>query len=181
MQEFHSFAPIVPAQARVLLLGSMPSLRSFGQQQYYAHPQNAFWPILARIYPQYLEPNEPVLWQKGQHHLLPFRQKILLLERAGIALWDVLASCQRQSSADHSIRKPICNAVANLLAEISIDCIYCNGQKSAELFYKYIQLAPHYRVETLPSTSPAHASQSFASKLYDWQSALSEDQLGVNN
>ena len=133
-------------------------------------PSGLSWP---QIFPAYLEPSEPVLWQRGRHQLLPFRQKVLLLERAGIALWDVLASCQRQSSADHSIRQPIANAIGPLLEECCIENILLNGQKSADLLRKHIALSGDYKIWTLPSTSPANASMSLETKLLSWQLALS--------
>ena len=122
----------------------MPSIRSISQQQYYAHPQNAFWPILAQIYAHHLEPEELELWQQGKHQRLPFEQKLALLQQAGIALWDVLASCQRQNSADGSIREVVCNPIAELVQRESIDRIWLNGQKSAAFF------SPAYCLSTGP-------------------------------
>ena len=153
----------------------MPSVRSVEQAQYYAHPQNSFWPILASVYAEFIRQTEIELWQLGQHSQLPFARKQELLRRAGISLWDVLASCQRQNSADSSICKVVCNPVASLLAERPrIWRIFLNGQKSAELFQRHIQkqLPSRYHIESLPSTSPAHARLSLEAKRQIWAQAL---------
>ena len=90
-----AFDPVAPPGARVLILGSMPSVESLNQGFYYAHPRNAFWRILAQVY---AEPFPEVI---------PAR--IALLERHELALWDVLASCERQGSLDSAIRQPAPN------------------------------------------------------------------------
>ena len=172
MQKFNSFPPIIPLQADVLILGSMPGTRSICRQQYYAHPQNSFWPILAQIYSHYLTLEETELWQQGKHQDLPFERKSALLERAGIALWDVLASCQRQNSSDHSICDTICNPIAELVEKAPIGQILFNGHKSAKLFYQYIHLSSDYIYKVLPSSSPANATMSFQKKLEIWRLAL---------
>ncbi len=189
MSVFRSFAPIVPRAARILILGSMPGTRSVAQSQYYAHPQNAFWPILAHVYPEFFEregSRQSAKWQPGAHHRLPFDAKLALLEYAGIALWDVLASCQRSGSSDQSIRSGISNPVPGLLTRNpDIRQILLNGRKSFQVFRCEIQPAfneaKDYTIRVLPSSSPAHASVSFADKLVLWRQALrpnpSEDVL----
>ena len=174
IQEFASFAPIVPERAKILILGSIPGVRSVEQGQYYAHPQNAFWPMLSRIYPEFACDAEQ--WQRGRHHQLPFVQKVRLLEAASIALWDVLASAWRQNSTDQSIQGEICNPVARLLQECaSIQKILLNGKKSAKLFSQKILPeieSQNYRIYHMPSSSPAYASLGFDAKTAAWRQAL---------
>ncbi|MEM9424956.1 MAG: DNA-deoxyinosine glycosylase [Spirochaetota bacterium] len=172
MQEFHSFPPIVPAQADILILGSMPGIRSIKDKQYYAHPQNAFWPMLASIYASHLKEEELEKWKQGRHHQIAFRQKHRLLEQAHIALWDALSSCQRQNSADHSIRNASCNPIADLVKRTGIRNILLNGRKSSALFHKNITPDSGFRVFTLPSSSPAHAALTFQEKLKIWKATL---------
>lgn len=178
MQECTSFAPIVPERAKILVLGSIPGVRSIEQGQYYAHPQNAFWPMLARIYAELAcaSGTNAEQWQRGRHHQLPFAQKVQLLEAASIALWDVLASAWRQNSADQSIKSEICNPVAQLLKDCpTIQKILLNGKKSAKLFSQKIlpEIGPqNYQIYHLPSSSPAYASLSFDAKTEAWRQVL---------
>ena len=176
MQEFASFTPIVPERAKILVLGSIPGVRSIEQGQYYAHPQNAFWPMLARIYPEFICASSIEQWQRGCHHQLPFARKAELLEAASIALWDVLASAWRENSSDQSIQSEICNPIAQLLQDYpSIQKILLNGKKSGKLFSQKILpkiSLQNYQIYNLPSSSPAYASLSFDTKTVAWQQAL---------
>ena len=95
-----AFPPVAPPGARVLILGSMPSVESLNQGFYYAHPRNAFWRILADVYGEPLPVDIP--------------GKVALLTRHDIALWDVLQSCERQGSLDSAIRQPTPNVPALL-------------------------------------------------------------------
>lgn len=85
----YSFSPIADSNARVLILGSMPGKESLCAGQYYAHPRNAFWPIMSSLI--------------GAGPALPYQQRVQILHAAGIAVWDVLASCIRDSSMDADI------------------------------------------------------------------------------
>ena len=151
-------APIVNDTAKVLILGSMPGNMSLAKQQYYAHPRNAFWPIMAQLAEINLA--------------LPYADRVQQLQAKGYALWDVLAACQRQGSLDSAIRNADANDFARFLAAHNqVDCIAFNGAKASQLFKKLVlpALTLPPPLLTLPSTSPAHAAMSFSQKLSAWQ------------
>ncbi len=152
--------------ARVLVLGSMPGRASLAAVQYYAHPRNAFWPIMAEVC--------------GFPADLPYRARLAALRRRGVALWDVLASCVRPGSLDGDIAPD--SAAPNDFATFfgrhrRIRAVLCNGGKAHELFERRVlpELAQPFArlpVHRLPSTSPANAGRSFADKLASWRACL---------
>jgi len=162
----HSFAPVSTPNATCLILGSMPGKRSLAEQQYYAHPQNAFWRILGTILD--FDPAQP------------YPRRCRALTDAGIALWDVLGECERHTSLDAdiveaSIRPNDFNA--SLAAHPHIHAIFFNGAKAEQSFARHV--LPGLNEEhasmprtRLPSTSPAHAGMRFDTKLAHWREAL---------
>jgi double-stranded uracil-DNA glycosylase len=162
MSHASGLPPVVDAAARVLVLGSLPSHRSIAAREYYAHPQNAFWRIMGRLF--------------GAAPELPYEARTALLGNYGVALWDVLASSLRPGSMDSAI--DITTARANELAPFlaahgSIRLVCFNGKTAAGMFENLVMPAPgklradlHY--VTLPSTSSANASMSFEEKLKKW-------------
>ncbi len=154
-----AFPPVAPPGARVLVLGSMPSVESLNQGFYYAHPRNAFWRILSEVY------GEPV---PGD---IP--EKIALLTRHDIALWDVLQSCERQGSLDSAIREPLPNDFGGLFLRCPhIGRILFNGGTAERLFMKWGRPFMEGRdCRRLPSTSPAY-TLSYERKLAQWRQAL---------
>lgn len=162
----YSFPPVADVRARVLILGSMPSQASLAAGQYYAHPRNAFWPILGALL--------------GFAPDLPYPERVVRLKDGGIALWDVLHSCARRSSLDADIQENSIrpNAIAPLLQQYpAIRRVFFNGSKSEQAFRRYVlpDLGPEYPDLTyrrLPSTSPAHAARSFAQKLDAWRAVF---------
>lgn len=163
-----SFPPIETPDARVLILGSMPGVASLAAGQYYAHPQNAFWRIVGTLCDFPAD--------------APYAQRVRALQDAGIALWDVLHACERPGSLDASIsrRSEVPNDLPGFLrTHPAVRLIAFNGGLAAAAFRRHIapQLAgmpPDAAPELirLPSTSPAHASLSFADKLAAWRGAL---------
>ena len=112
-----SFAPSAGNDARVLILGSMPGEESLRQQQYYAHPRNAFWRIMAALFEFSPE--------------LPYEDRLVCLKRVRVALWDSLAGCEREGSLDSRIREPEPNDIAGLLHRCpAIHSVFCNGTAS---------------------------------------------------
>jgi double-stranded uracil-DNA glycosylase len=161
-----SFAPLVPPRARLLILGSVPGLASLQANEYYGHPQNAFWRIAEALF--------------GVAHTLPYAMRIEALAAQGVALWDVLASCERESSLDADIRAEtiVPNAIGPLLASLPhVERIGCNGGAAARYFARYIapDLAPAQQrvpVVSLPSTSPAFAAMRPHAKAERWSELL---------
>ena len=150
-----SFPPVVDGRAKILILGTMPGLASLRANQYYAHPGNAFWKIIYGLFGQEPDPD--------------YRRKIEFLRGKGIALWDVVQSCERPGSADSAIRREIPNDIEGLLKEFpAIRAIICNGRKAEALFRKHIGGANGLTCQCLPSTSPAHASKSYEDKRREW-------------
>lgn len=152
--------PLADSGARVLLLGSMPGAVSLHQQQYYAHPRNLFWPIMANL--------------AGFNADLPYPEKTQALINSGAALWDVIGSCQRSGSLDSAIRDEQVNDFAGFFrCHPELAAIGFNGAKAWQSFKRYVlplQIVPqHVCFITLPSTSPAHAAMSFDAKLAQWQ------------
>ena len=153
-----SYPPIADASARILVLGTMPSVESLRQGFYYAHPRNAFWRIMAEIFGEEL----PVSMEK---------KKSLLL-RNGIALWDTLRSCEREGSLDSAIQRPEPNDIPALLAECpDIRKICFNGAASETLFMRHIGPVEGVELIRLPSTSPAY-TLAYAKKLAVWKAAI---------
>ncbi|WP_036307444.1 DNA-deoxyinosine glycosylase [Methylophilus sp. 5] len=151
------FAPVAHPDARILILGTLPGVASIKQQQYYAHPQNAFWRIMQQLF------NIPA------HAPYAARCQSALEHR--LAIWDVCHAAQRIGSLDSSIQghSIIANDINHLLDTCPhIALIAFNGQAAAQLFKKHIQLTHAVPAVTLPSTSPANARLSFDQKLLQW-------------
>lgn len=160
------FPPVEPRQARVLVLGSLPSAESIRRGEYYAHPRNAFWPIMGELF--------------GAGRGLPYAQRLRVLADQGVMLWDVLRAAERKGSLDSAIhpRRAEANDIPGLLTRhAELRRIVFNGGAAEVLFRRHILslggewLAGVDRVR-LPSTSPAHASRSFEEKLDLWRLAL---------
>ena len=156
------FPPIASANAYTLILGSLPGIRSIQAAQYYAHPRNAFWQIMAEL-----------VGAEGN-----YRQRCKILRDRHIAVWDVLSSSVRPGSLDADI--DMATARVNDFAEFltrfrQIDRICFNGQKAEKIFRSRVTLGNDtgkILLVTLPSTSPAHASMSYEQKLKLWRDGL---------
>lgn len=154
----HPFKPIIFNDSKTLILGSFPSLKSFENSFYYAHPRNQFWPILSSIY------GMPVKSKQ---------EKIALLKSAKIALWDVVGSCERSNSADTNLKLCEPNDIESLLKEYgSIKRILFTGRKAQTLFKRFFDDRIDLPTALLPSPSPAYAAMDFSAKLKIWKEAL---------
>lgn len=158
--------PHVTAQTRMLILGSFPGAASLARQQYYAHPQNAFWRILQAIWPA-----SPI-----EMSARSYRARIDWMLDKGLGLWDVYASCEREGSLDSAIRTPQINDLSDLTRGCpQLRLIAHNGGESFRHARHTRALGlPVYR---LPSTSPANASWSFERKLAVWREVV--DKAGL--
>jgi double-stranded uracil-DNA glycosylase len=159
-----SFPPIARADARLLILGSMPGQASLAAREYYAHPRNAFWPIMATLL--------------GFAADSPYAERTCALRAASIALWDVLDSCKRPGSLDSAIvrQSTAVNDFAGFFrSHPEIHHVFFNGVTAESIFRKHVLSKPDRSGLTLvrlPSTSPAHAGLSRDAKLDQWRSIL---------
>ena len=168
------FSPVEPPRARMLILGSLPSVASIRQDEYYAHPRNAFWSIMG------------ALLGAGREHR--YGQRLQILASRGVMLWDVLHSAQRPGSLDAAIhpRRRVANDIPALLARHpELKRILFNGAQAEALFRRHVAKKCGARLAglefmRLPSTSPAHAARTFAQKLAAWREAL-EPKPGMLN
>lgn len=160
-----SFAPLARPDARVLILGSMPGRASLQAGQYYAHPRNAFWRIMAALL--------------GLDAEAGYAARTEALTSSGVALWDVLKSCERPGSLDARIEpgSVVVNDFAGFLRRHrGIGAVFFNGSTAELLYRRHVLpgagLGPlHYT--GLPSTSPAHAGMPFGQKLQAWRAVRS--------
>lgn len=153
-----SFSAIIDDQSEILILGSIPGVKSLKMQQYYAHPQNKFWKIIFELL--------------NEEFTEDYTQRIETIKKHHIALWDVIDSCERKGSLDSEIKNEEANQIAELLENHpNIKVVFCNGGKS----YKNLQklLGKNYRLPVilLPSTSPLH-TVSFEKKMEEWKKIL---------
>jgi len=165
MSHVQSFPPIIAPGARLLILGSMPGAASLSAGQYYAHPRNAFWPILGTLC--------------GFPAEAPYAVRVAALQVAGVAVWDVLQSCVRPGSLDTAIERSseVANDIVGLLARHpGIRRIGFNGGTAEAAFRRHVPAAAVAGLQLLrlPSTSPANASWSFERKLAAWSAAFEE-------
>lgn len=161
MTKLVALPAIVDGGTRTLVLGSMPGNASLLLQQYYAHGRNLFWPLMGQLL--------------GVNPLDPYAARTAALLGAGVGLWDVLQSCERQGSLDSAIQAPQLNDFDGLLGQFpNIQRLVFNGGKAADLFEKSGVLSPGRRIELIraPSTSPANASVPREHKVDSWRRAL---------
>ncbi len=147
----HTLEPIYDEHSKVLILGTMPSLKSRELNFYYAHPKNRFWPVLSRVYGEEIP-----------HDIVAKKE---FLHRHHLALFDVLKSCDIANSQDSSIRNPVPNDLGPILASSQITHIFTTGKKAYELYQKLIYPHTHIAAYYLPSTSPANSPRGIEEKL----------------
>ncbi len=151
----HPFPPLYNKDSKILILGSFPSVKSREQKFFYGHPQNRFWKVVAAVFgcdvPETIE-----------------EKKRFLLEN-GIALWDVIASCEIEGSSDSSIRDVKVNDLSEIFAKANIRQIFVNGKTAEKYFKKYTKAQVGREAITLPSTSPANAAWSVARLIEAWK------------
>jgi len=163
MRVEHTFEPIYDERSGILILGTMPSVKSRETGFYYGHPQNRFWKVVAAVTNQ----SEP--------YTISEKKKMLL--SGGIAIWDVVSSCEIDGSSDNSIRNAVPNDIAGLLKKTNIRAVFANGAKAAELYNRYcLKSGGERRAEIikLPSTSPANAAWSLDRLIIEWGKNISQ-------
>ena len=159
-ERLQGLAPLADTRTRLVILGSFPGVASLAAQQYYAHPQNKFWPILAALWPQYPQPDRR-----------DYAARCEWLLARGLGLWDVYDSCERQGSLDAAIRQPQVNDFAALRQRCpQLQAVAHNGGESFKHAGQLQGLG--LAVYKLPSTSPANASVSWERKLAAWREVM---------
>ena len=163
MATLHSFAPVSRPDAKALVLGSMPGEVSLHRAEYYAHPRNAFWPIMGALF--------------GAGPQLAYRERLHILQSEHIALWDVLKCCERIGSLDSNIEES--SIIANDFAAFyalhpHLEVVFFNGAKAEAAYKKHVLPMltgsdVSLRYVRLPSTSPAHAGRTYGQKLEHWK------------
>lgn len=154
--EKRSFAPLVDARSRVLVLGTLPGEESLRRAEYYAHPRNLFWPIVFALF-------EAV-------PAADYAARLAFAAAHGIGLWDVVAAGRRRASADAAIRDERPNAIPALLdRHPRIRAVAFNGSGAERLYDRHFARRPGLAYLPLPSTSPAHARLDLAAKLARWR------------
>lgn len=158
----HPIKPLYNESAKILVLGSFPSVKSREQVFFYGHPQNRFWPLVAKIFsceaPKSVE-----------------EKKTLALTH-GIAMWDVLSSCEIEGSADSSIKNAKANDISVILKAADIKNIYVNGKTAEKYYNKLILPSIGREAVCLPSTSPANAAYSLE-RLYEAWKIIKNDAI----
>ena len=151
----HPFSPVFNSKSRILILGSLPSVKSRENAFYYGHPQNRFWRVLSTLLSFPLPETQ--------------EEKRRLLLSSGIALWDVVQSCDIRGSSDSSIRNVVPTDLRVILDSASIQHIYANGKTAAALYQKYQLPQIGMEITPLPSTSPANAAWTLERLCEAWQ------------
>lgn len=163
-QNCKSFLPNIDEKSEILILGSMPGAKSLAEQQYYAHPQNRFWKLMWKF------------CNIDNLNELNYKNKLKTLLKNKIALWDVIQSCDRNSSMDSNIQNEIPNNIPDLLKQFpNIKVICLNGNKSYSVFKKHFpKLHKQFNCYKLPSTSPANAGYKLENLYKEWSVALNK-------
>ncbi len=161
MEICKSFSPNIDENSKILILGSMPGIRSLEQQQYYAYLQNRFWKVIGKCC------NFDNLQE------LNYSDRLKFLLNNQIALWDVIESCKRTGSLDSNIKSEKPNDIRALLKKYNIKRICLNGNKSYSAFKKHFpELLKRYNCYKLPSTSPANAKYKLEDLFKEWSKVI---------
>lgn len=154
----HSFEPVYDKDSEILILGTLPSVKSRENNFYYGHKQNRFWKVLATLL------KEPV------PETIEEKKAMLLAHR--IALWDVIQSCDIKGSSDSSIKNVQPTDIGMILEKTNVTQIYANGNKAGQLYKRYQFPVTGIEATVLPSTSPANAAWSFDRLCEAWRVIL---------
>lgn len=156
----HPFGPVVDSGCHTLILGSFPSVKSRENAFYYGHPQNRFWRMMAAVL--------------GEAEPATVEQKRQMLLRHGLALWDVIASCEIEGSSDASVRNAVPVDIAEVTRIAPIRRVVCNGALAGKLYRRHLMPLLGIDPLILPSTSPANAAWTLPRLTDAWRIALDE-------
>lgn len=152
--ETHPIPPLYAQDSRVLILGSFPSPKSRAEAFFYAHPQNRFWRVLAALFDETVPRT--------------MEEKIALLRRNRVALWDTIGSCEVAGASDASITNVVANDLHPILEGADIRAIFCNGATSHRWYNKLLRSELGREAALLPSTSPANAAWTLDKLIEAW-------------
>lgn len=153
--ELHNIPPVYDENSKIIILGSFPSVKSREEEFFYAHPQNRFWRVVAAVFD---EDTPKTVFEK---------RKLLL--KNGVALWDVIASCEITGSSDASIKNAIPNDVLKIVNESGASRIFTNGKTAYNLYKKLVYPKTGIEAALLPSTSAANAAMSLDALISEWK------------
>lgn len=154
----HPIPPLYNENSKILILGSFPSVKSREQMFFYGHPQNRFWKVVSAIF--------------GAKCPETTEEKRTFILSSGIALWDVIGSCEITGSSDSSIKNVIANDLSPILAGSKIERIFVNGKTAEKYYNKYTKDVININAISLPSTSPANAAWSLEKLIDAWSVIL---------
>ncbi|WP_248403281.1 DNA-deoxyinosine glycosylase [Butyrivibrio fibrisolvens] len=150
----HPINPVYDNNSRILVLGSFPSVKSREVMFFYGHPQNRFWKVTAAVF--------------GESVPQTIDEKRAFLLRNHIAVWDVIASCDIDGSADSTIKNVVANDLSVILDNAPIEAIFVNGKTAEKYYKKYTEKVTNRKAICLPSTSPANAAWSVDKLVEAW-------------
>lgn len=151
----HPIPPLYDSDSEILILGSFPSVKSREAMFFYGHPQNRFWKVISAV----CECDEPKTVEEKRRFLLNNR----------VALWDVIASCDIEGSADSTIKNVRANDLSPILNNANIRKIFVNGKTAEQYYNRYIRPTIGRAAICLPSTSPANAMWSIERLTDAWR------------
>lgn len=159
----HPFGPLYDENSTILILGSLPSVKSREQQFFYGHPQNRFWKLMAALF------EEPEPKTKEEKRSLALRHHI--------AMWDTIYSCDIKGSSDSSIKNVVPTDLKTIVENSKITRVFCNGRTSGKYYNKYQEKTLGIKAIELPSTSPANAAWQIDRLMEAWK-IITEDAEG---
>lgn len=170
----HGFEPVFDERSRILVLGSFPSVLSRANAFFYGNPQNRFWRVMAACLGVPVPPNEGEPLADGGPATLDASivAKRAMLLNGGVALWDVIESCDIKGSSDASIRNVVPAHIEHITDAAPIESVVCNGGTAGRLYKRYLQERTGLPAIVLPSTSPANAAWRLDRLVERWRDAV---------
>ena len=154
----HPIRPVYDKNSKILILGSFPSVKSREANFFYGHPQNRFWKVLATVF--------------GVKTPSTVEEKRAFLLEHGVAVWDVIKSCDIVGSSDSSIKNVVPNDLREILNSADIRQIFVNGKTAEQYYKKYIEKEIGRKAICLPSTSPANAAWNVERLVTEWRQII---------
>ncbi len=156
----HNIEPLYNENSKILILGSFPSVKSREEKFFYAHPQNRFWKVVAAVF--------------GEKVPRDIEEKKALILNHGLAVYDVIYSCEITGSADSSVKNVVPSDLKPIIDNSQITKIFVNGRTAEKYYRKYSLKKTGIECVALPSTSPANASYSLERLISEWQKIKDE-------